>query len=240
MLERIEKLQVLTVGLLVVLGLLIGTRTLITAFSGNSISVTGSAYEIVKSDSGSLSFNINVKRTNKNEAYNALQAQIKTVEKYLTDKNITKIERKTVNGYYNYKRDEKTGVYTNIPESYNLSQPMTISSDNVDLVKEISNDITGLISQGIDINVYNVSYNYSKLPELKISLLEKASIDAKARAESMLKATHNRVGKISSVRMGVYQITPVDSTDVSDMGINDSSTIDKKVTAVANVSFKIK
>lgn len=65
-------------------------------------------------------------------------------------------------------------------------------------------------------------------------------MDAKARAESMLKATHNRVGKISSVRMGVYQITPIDSTDVSDMGINDSSTIDKKVTAVANVSFKIK
>ena len=239
MLERIEKLQVLTVGLLVVLGILIGTKTLITAFSGNTISVTGSAFEIIKSDSGSLSFNINVKRVNKNEAYNAMQGQIKTVEKYLADKKITKIERKTVNGYYNYKRDDK-GVYTNIPESYNLSQPITISSDNVDLIKEVSNDITGLISQGIDINVYNVSYNYSKLPELKVALVEKASIDAKARAESMLKATHNSVGKISSVRMGVYQITPVDSTDVSDMGINDSSTIDKKVTAVANVAFKIK
>lgn len=239
MLERIEKLQVLTVGLIVVLGILIGTKTLITAFSGNTISVTGSAFEIVKSDKGSVSFNINVKRVNKNEAYNTLQTQIKTVEKYLTDKNITNIERKTINGYYNYKRDDK-GVYTNIPESYNLSQPMTISSNNVELIKEISNNITGLISQGIDINVYNVSYDYSKLPELKVTLLEKASLDAKARAESMLKATHNSVGKIQSVRMGVYQITPVDSTEVSNMGINDSSTIDKKVTAVANVSFKIK
>lgn len=239
MLERIEKLQVLTVGLLVVLAILIGTKTLITAFSGNTISVTGSAYEIVKSDSGTLSFNINVKRLNKNDAYNILQTQIKTVEKYLTEKQITKIERKTINGYYNYKRDDR-GVYTNIPESYNLSQPMTISSDNVDLIKDISNDITGLISQGIDINVYNVSYNYSKLPTLKVALLEKASMDAKARAESMLKSTHNSVGKINSVRMGVYQITPVDSTDVSDMGINDSSTIDKKVTAVANITFKIK
>ena len=239
MLERIEKLQVLTVGLLVVLAILIGTKTLITAFSGNTISVTGSAYEIVKSDSGTLSFNINVKRLNKNDAYNVLQTQIKTVEKYLTEKQITKIERKTINGYYNYKRDDR-GVYTNIPESYNLSQPMTISSDNVDLIKDISNDITGLISQGIDINVYNVSYNYSKLPTLKVALLEKASMDAKARAESMLKSTHNSVGKINSVRMGVYQITPVDSTDVSDMGINDSSTIDKKVTAVANITFKIK
>lgn len=240
MLERIERLQVLTVGLIVVLAILIGTKTLINAFSGNTIAVTGSAYEIVKSDSGSLSFNINVKRANKSEAYNILQGQIKVVEKYLADKKITKIERKTVNGYYNYKRDEKTGAYTNIPESYNLSQPMTINSDNVDLIKEISNDITGLISQGIDINAYNVSYNYSKLPELKVALLEKASLDAKARATSMLKATHNTVGKIQSVKMGVYQITPVDSTDVSDMGINDSSTIDKKVTAVANITYKIK
>ena len=239
MLEKIEKLQLLTVGLIIVLAILVGTKTLVTAFSGNTISVTGSAYEIIKSDSGSLSFNINIKRLNKNEAYLALQNQIKVVEKYLREKNITKFERKTINGYFNYKRDEK-GVYTNIQESYNLTQPITISSDNVDLIKDISNDITGLITQGIDINVYDVSYNYSKLPELKIALLEKASIDAKARATSMLKATNNSVGKIDSVKMGVYQITPVDSTAVSDMGINDSSTIDKKVTAVANITFKIK
>ena len=240
MLERIEKLQVLTVGILVVLAILVGVKVLSTSFSGNVISVTGSAYEIVKSDSGSMSFNINVKRVNKQEAYNILQSQLKLVEKYLADNGISKIERKTVNGYYNYKRDERTGAYTNTPESYNLSQPITISSDDVEKIKEISNDITGLISKGVDINVYSTAYNYSKLPELKVTLLEKASIDAKNRATSMLKATGDKVGKIKSVRMGVYQITPVDSTDVSDMGINDSSTIDKKVTAVANVSFKIK
>ena len=240
MLEKIAKLQTLTVGLLVVITILISTKTLVTAFSGNTISVTGSAYEIVKSDKGSLNFSINVKRVNKNEAYNALQTQIKDVEKYLADKGIASIERKTINGYYNYKRDEKTGAYTNIAESYTLSQPIRISSDNVEKIKEISNDITGLISKGIDINVFNVSYDYSKLPELKVSLLEKASLDAKARAESMLKATHNDVGTVQSIRMGVYQITPVDSTAVSDMGINDSSTIDKKVTAVANISYKIK
>lgn len=239
MLERIEKLQALTVGILVVLTILVCTKMISTSFSGNVISVTGSAYEIVKSDSGSLSFNINTKKPTKAEAYSTLQSQYKIVEKYLQDKKITKIEKRTINGYYNYKRD-CNGAYTNITESYSISQPLTISSDDVELIKEISNDITGLISQGVDINVYAVSYNYSKLPELKVSLLEKASVDAKNRAASMLKATHNSVGKIQSVRMGVYQITPVDSTDVSDMGINDATTIDKKVTAVANISFKIK
>ena len=239
MLERIEKLQVLTVGILIFLALLICVKTITTSFSSNVISVTGSAYEIVKSDSGTLNFEIVAKRTTKQEAYTAIQSQIKIVEDYLKAKQIKNIDLRTVNGYYNYKRDYN-GSYTNIPESYNLSQPITISSDNVELIKEISNDITSLINKGVDINVFSPSYSYSKLPELKVTLLEKASTDAKNRAASMLKATHNSVGKIQSVRMGVYQITPVDSTDVSDMGVNDSSSIDKKVTAVANVSFKIK
>lgn len=239
MLERIEKLQIISLGVLIALGLVVSTKMVASSISNNVISVTGSAYEIVKSDSGSLSFDIVTKRTTKQEAYTAMQSQIKIVEEYLKEKQIKNIDRRTVNGYYNYKRDFN-GAYTNTPESYNLSQPFTISSDNVELIKEISNDITSLINKGVDINVYSPSYAYSKLPELKVSLLEKASNDARDRASSMLKATHNSVGKIQSVRMGVYQITPVDSTDVSDMGVNDSSSIDKKVTAVANVSFKIK
>ena len=75
---------------------------------------------------------------------------------------------------------------------------------------------------------------------LKVQLLQDATTDAKDRATAMLKATHNRPGKIQSVQMGVFQITPVDSTNVSDMGINDTTTIDKKVTAVANVVFRVK
>lgn len=238
-LERIEKLQIISLGVMLALGLIISTKLASSIFSNNVISVTGSAYEIVKSDSGSLSFDIVTKKATKQEAYTAMQSQIKIVENYLKEKQITNIERRTVNGYYNYKRDYN-GSYTNTPESYNLSQPFKINSDNVELIKDISIDITSLINKGVDINVYSPSYSYSKLPELKVSLLEKASNDAKDRAASMLKATHNSVGKIQSVRMGVYQITPVDSTDVSDTGLNDSSSIDKKVTAVANVSFRIK
>ena len=65
-------------------------------------------------------------------------------------------------------------------------------------------------------------------------------MDAKERASAMLKATNNRVGKIKSVKMGVFQITPVDSNNVSDMGINDTTSIDKKITSVVNVVFEIK
>ena len=96
------------------------------------------------------------------------------------------------------------------------------------------------MDKGIDIDVRNANYSYSKLSDLKVDLLNRATKDAKQRASAMLKSTNNRVGKIESVRMGVFQITPVDSTDVSDMGINDTSTIEKKITAVSNVTFKVK
>lgn len=240
MLERIERLQVISLGILIGLALVISTKMAASTISKNEISVTGSAYEIVKSDKGTINFDIVVKRANKQEAYTVAKNQLKIVEKYLNDKKIDSINVKTTHGYYNYKNDPKTGYSTNIIDNYNLYQPVSISSNNVELIREISNDITGLINQGIDIDVDTPSYDYSKLPELKVTLLEKASNDARNRAASMLKPSHNSVGKISAVRMGVYQITPVDSTNVSDMGINDTSTIDKKVTAVANVTFRIK
>lgn len=240
MLERIEKLQVITLGAIIGFSLIISTKIVSSSLSKDIVTVTGSAYEIVKSDSGSLDFGLTVKKATKQEAYSALQTQLKIVKDYLQNKGIDTLETKPLNGYYNYKRDAKTGAYTDIPESYSLTQPIVIHSKNVELIKEISNEITGLINKGVDVNVYTPSYDYSRLPELKVTLLEKASQDAKNRASSMLKPTRNTVGKIQSVKMGVYQITPVDSTNVSDMGINDTSTIDKKVTAVANVSFKIK
>ena len=239
MLERIEKLQVISLGILIGLALVVSTKMVASTIQKNEISVTGSAYEIVKSDKGTLNFDIEVKKPTLVEAYKTAQDNLQVVKQYLKDKKIDKIEVKTPNSYVSYKNDYR-GYSTNEVDHYNYTQPVEITADDVELIKEISTDISGLINKGITISVYTPSYDYSKLPDLKVSLLEKASTDARNRAESMLKPSHNRVGKISAVRMGVYQITPVDSTNVSDMGINDTSTIDKKVTAVANVTFRIK
>ena len=39
--------------------------------------------------------------------------------------------------------------------------------------------------------------------------------------------------------LGVYQITPRDSTDVSDYGVNDTSSREKDVTAVVTATFAV-
>ena len=240
MFKNIEKYQLVIFSLILTLGIFFATVYATNTFAKENISVTGSSYEIVKSDSGKISFEITIKANSKIAAYQLLKTQLPIVKKYLEDNEIKDIEIKNYHGYYTYKYNQNTGRYTNEIDAYNLNQPIEISSQNVDKIKELTLDIQTLLDKGIDININQTSYYYSKLSDLKIELLNKATIDAKNRASAMLKATNNKVGKIQSVKMGVFQITDVDSTNVSDMGINDTSTIDKKVPAVANVIFKVK
>lgn len=239
MFEKVEKLQIVSLGLLLALGLILSVNLATKNISNDKISVTGSAYKIVESDSARLEFEIEAKKADKQQAYNLVKTQMPIVKKYLEDKGIKDIEIKATNGYNTY-RYSANGNMTNDVAYYNLSQPIVIKSNDVKTIKEISSDIQSLLNQGIDINITSTEYFYSKLSDLKVELLEDATKDAKDRAGAMLKATHNHPGKIQSVQMGVFQITPADSTNVSDMGINDTSTIEKKVTAVANVVFRIK
>lgn len=240
--EKLEKFQVLVSCLIITFGILVASLIFASKISKDeNITVTGSAYKIVKSDSAKLSFSINSRKPTKKESYSSIKTQTPEVIKYLEEKGIKKedIDFKSMSGYNIYKRNEK-GYDTNIVVAYEANQTVDIKSNDVAKIKEISLDIQNLINQGINVEVYSPEYFYSDLASIKIDLLKEASIDAKQRAQSMLKATGAHVGKVKSMRMGVFQITPIDSTMVSDMGFNDTTSIDKKVTAVANVVFKVK
>jgi len=239
--EKLEKLQLIWLAVILAFGLVIATKTAINGISRNGISVTGSAYQIVQSDSGRFEFEIVTRKSDRAAAYTLIQGQLPVVISYLEEKGLTadEIEVKTNRGYYTYKYTP-SGMSTNEVAYYNLSQPIVVKSADVQKIKDISVNIQSLIDKSIEINVNEPEYFYSKLSDLKVKLLQEATVDAKQRATAMLKAAKSRPGKIQSVKMGIFQITPADSNDVSDMGINDTSTIEKKVTAVANVVFRIK
>lgn len=241
MFEKLEKLQIVTLAVILAIGMIITAKVVTSSLSKDEISVTGSSTQIVASDSARLEFEIVAREADKAKAYAKVQKQLPIVMKYLEDKGFTKseIELRAANGYNSYKYTAN-GNATNDIAFYNLSQQIAVNSKDVQKIKEVSTEISGLISQGVDVNAFPPSYFYSKLSDLKVKLLEDATTDAKQRAAAMLKATRNHPGKIQSVKMGVFQITPIDSTNVSDSGINDTTTIEKKVTSVANVVFRIK
>lgn len=240
--EKIERFQVILSCIIITLGIILSSLLFASKMPKNdTITVTGSASKIVKSDSAKLGFSVQSNAISQKEAFNIIKNQNPQIVEYLVSKGIDKenIEFKAINGYYNYKRNAN-GYTTNEIASYSANQSVSVKSDDVEKIKEISTDIQSLVNQGINLDIYQPEYFYSDLASIKIDLLKEATKDAKQRAVSMLGAANSGVGKVKSMRMGVFQITPPDSTSVSDMGENDTSTIDKKVTAVANVVFKVK
>ena len=55
----------------------------------------------------------------------------------------------------------------------------------------------------------------------------------------LLAATGGSLGKLRGVDVGVFQVTSPNSTEVSDYGVYDTSTLQKDVTAVVNVTFSL-
>lgn len=238
---KLEKFQVLLLSVILGCSLVFATKLVTSAITKDVITVTGSYSQTVTSDSGLCEFDISTRQTTKALAYEVINKQKPEVLNFLKEKGFSdkEIEIKTPHGYNTY-RMLPNGNTSNEIDYYNISQTIIVKSNDVQKVKSVSEELPNLISKGIDVNVYNPSYFYSKLSDVKVQMLEEATKDAKQRASAMLKATHNRVGKIQSVKMGVFQITPVNSNDVSDMGISDTSSIEKKITSVANVTFSVK
>lgn len=137
-----------------------------------------------------------------------------------------------------YRKNEK-GNDTNEIEAYVLSQGIEAASGEVDKVSEVSRQSTELLEKGIEFVSRQPEYFYTKLAELKLEMLAQASADAKKRAEQIVRAAGNKIGLMRSARMGVFQITPANSVEISDYGMNDTTSLEKKVTAVVHAEFAI-
>ena len=79
-----------------------------------------------------------------------------------------------------------------------------------------------------------------ELPSLRPELLATATKDAQRRGRVLVESTGGHLGKLRNVDVGVFQVTSPNSTDVSDYGEYDTSTIQKDVTAVVDVTFALK
>ncbi len=242
MYQKFKDFQLLLASGVIFFATLIAMGMLTSTLSGKEVSAKGSAYQIVNSDEAMWRIEVVAKSPSKTAAYSKLKNDVNKVIHYLRLQNIDEkdMEFLTITSYPNFELNPKTGYSTNKVESYTYSQTIQITSSDVEKIKNLSNEIQTVNSQGVDINSMQPEYYYSKIADLKVELLSQATKDAKERANAMLKATNNHVGSIKSVKMGIFQITQKNSTDVSDWGINDTSTIEKKVTAVANVVFEVK
>ncbi|WP_378184722.1 SIMPL domain-containing protein [Aquimarina sp. W85] len=168
------------------------------------------------------------------QAYVNLEKDKNIIENYLISQGISKDDlvfsavkttRKTRTKYApngNYIGEEFDG--------YLLAQAIEIESKEVAKVELISREVTKLLNQGVQLYSEAPRYYYTKLADLKIEMISKATEDARLRAEKIAENSGGKLGKLKSARMGVFQITGQNSTESYSWG-GTFNTIDKEKTA---------
>ncbi|HEY5534986.1 MAG TPA: SIMPL domain-containing protein [Ignavibacteria bacterium] len=246
--ESGNKKAYLSFAIVLAIGFIIGAFIISSTWKGVSrnnvtISVTGSASKQIKSDLAVWSGHISVQSKEMVDGYTKLQESIKKVKDYLISKGFPgeSIKFTSVNTSDAFEGDEGgyLGKSTKKKVGVNLSQEVTVESSDVDKVDLLSRQVTELIMQGVGITSESPQFYYTKLSDLKIEMIGLASEDAKLRADQIAKSTGNKVGEVRSSKTGVMQINAKNSTEVSDYGVNDTSSLEKTITAVVSVTFSI-
>jgi hypothetical protein len=205
-----------------------------------AITVTGSAKKRITSDLVVWSAGVSAQAPALTEAYKQLSESIPKIKQYLLDKGVPEAEM-TVSSITTtpQKAHDSDGNETSEITGYILQQQVEVRSNDVAKIAQLAREATELINQGILIESKPPQYYYTQIGDLKIEMLGEASKDAKERAERIASSTGNSIGSVRSAKMGVLQVTAADSTDVSDYGVYDTSTIEKDMTAVVNISFAV-
>lgn len=237
--ERIKGLLPfgLIIGLsLIITGAIVSQTLLDVKKLDNVITVSGSAKQTVSSDSARWTGNFSrtALKDQLKEGYAAMKTDEKNVFEFFKAQGFTDIEISPVFMNEVYKSD------ANAPTEYNLVQNIEIKSNDVNKMKEVAKNSDQLANKGLIFSANSVEYYYSKLPDLRVSLLPSAIGDAKNRAEAIAQSSGKQVDSIKSVSMGVVQVMSVGSVDVSDYGSYDTSNIEKEVMITVKTVFGLK
>lgn len=201
-----------------------------------SISVTGLGNENFTSDLIVWGGSYQQESFNLTEAYKALENDKNVITNYLKSKGINENElvfnavNSTKNQRAKYSSD---GKY--IGEEflgYRLTQSLKIESNDVEKVEKISREITELLNKGIQFYSEAPRYYYTKLADLKIEMISRATADAKQRAEKIATNSGGKLGSLISAKMGIFQITGQNSNEDYSWGGTYNTSSKKKTASI--------
>ena len=232
----------LIVGICAILSTSIFTKSIIKyqKLQNQTISVTGSSSQIVTSDFATLTVSYKAQALTLKDGYKKMNVSKEKIKTFFVENglDIKNVEYRPIS---NYEVNKKIGnSYTNEVDFYRFDSSVKVSSKDIKLIEEASKKLDTLVNQDVLVGYSNVEYLVSNLDDIKIKMVGEATKNAKQRAESMVNSTGDKIGSLNSAKMGVFQIVPVNSTAVSDYGISDTTSIEKKVVAVVNATFTVK
>jgi hypothetical protein len=240
-----NRIGMLLLGLCLAIGLIVSAVIVTQALeriklANEKITVKGFAEEIITSDVAVWRGKVVSRSENLQKAYERLERDTQTLLTYLYKEGVPseQIESSPVLTSTQYKLNDR-GQRTSEIDGYVLEQQIELNSSDVPLVTRLSKESSQLIKQNMEFMSFAPQYFYSAFNDIKVRLIGKATQNAKLRAEQFAQNSGIQISHLKSARQGVFQVTPIHSTDISGYGRYDTNTVKKSIKAVVTIDYAI-
>lgn len=170
------------------------------------VTVKGLATKAVKADEVLWPVSFRVLGDDLQEVYREAEAQTQIVKSFLMDGGIKPEE---ITDAVPRVDDAQANLYGENKRLYRyiLTPSITVSTNNVDAVLMLQRSLSNLIAKGVAlVDNYGTVFNYTKLNDIKPSMIEEATVNAREAAEKFAKDSGSTLGKIRRASQGQFQI----------------------------------
>jgi hypothetical protein len=222
---------------LVIAALVFGVFFYSARTANDGVTVTGAAS--VRFDSDIVKWRITISRNTGFDdvanGYVLIQNDLNLLKKALVDKGLSEIDItvQPINTMPTWGREGMQSGYT-------VQQSIYVITSNIAAVDELALNPTVFVERGIVLQNSSLEFFSSNLSDIKMQLLAEATKDAQKRASEIATNSGVKLGKVSSLRAGVFQITEPFSNEVSDYGMYSTQTKQKDINVTVRAEFRIK
>jgi len=217
-----------------------------------TIRVTGSAKKRIVSDLIEWSATLEARAPDRTSAYKTLKGETDRAMQFLLAQGIKPAEIQPQSASFEEDIEtieelkmlpgakEPTKVEKKIKKGFITKQTIFVRSTDVTRIEKASREITSLLEEGVSITSEAPEYFYTRLGELKVEMLAAAGKDARARADNILRnAGGAKIGKLMAADMGIININPANSTETSEEGNNDRTSLEKDIITIVHTTFEL-
>lgn len=212
----------------------------------NDIKATGSASVDFESDLVVWRGNFSQEAATSRIAYEKIKSDADIVKDYLRKQGLSDSEivfssvdvTRTTEDRYNDEGKYIGSYYT----GYKLTQSITVTSEKIDAVEEISRNISTLLESGVEFESWSPEYYKTNLDDVKMELIGLATENARERIDIMAAGSGATLGRLKNSELGVIQITArnTGTSSYSYDGAFDTSSRYKTATITVRLDYAVK
>lgn len=209
----------------------------------DTISVTGLVEKDFVSDLIVWEFSFSQKSNEVKDGYALIKKDFDVVMDFLVKHNIksSDIKYTPVDMRRAFRTVYQGNNSSEVFDGYQMIQKFRIESKDIPKIENAVREAGMLLESGIEILFEQPMYYYTKLADLKIEMVAKASEDGRIRAENIAKNAESKLGNLKNADMGIFQITaPNSNEDYSWGGAFNTDSKSKRASLTMKMEFEIR